>query len=164
MYSVSARIHSEAAERPQTPVHRVFEAYSTTKNEIKFMKHKDTVISKDSTLLFGDIIREARMQMRPSLSLRKLAWSLDIAPAYLSRIENNLDRSPSAKVVEHLAEILGFDKYELLRIARRTPTEFEQAFASDIRAPKFLWIAMSSGFSPEELEQIIIEYRARQES
>jgi len=128
------------------------------------MNHKDSVISKDSTVLFGDIIREARMQMRPSLSQCKLAWSLDIAPAYLSKIENNLDRSPSAKVVEHLAEILGFDKYELLSIANRTPTELEQAFTSDIRAPKFLWIAMSSGYSPEELEQIIIEYRARQES
>ena len=128
------------------------------------MKHKDSVISKDSTMLFGDIIREARLQMRPSLSLRKLAWRLNIAPAYLSKIENNLDRSPSAKVVEHLAEILGFDKYELLSIARRTPTEFEQAFECDIRAPRFLRIAMSSGYSPEELEQIIIEYHAGQES
>ena len=128
------------------------------------MKHKDSVISRDSTVLFGDVTREARLQMRPSLSLRKLALRLDIAPAYLSKIENNLDHPPSAKVVEHLAEILGLDKYELLSIAKRTPTEFEQAFESDIRAPKFLRIAMSSGYSPEELEQIIIEYRAGQES
>ncbi len=128
------------------------------------MTNNNPIISKDASQLFGDVIREARLQMRPSLSLRKLAWRLNIAPAYLSKIENNLDRSPSAKVVEHLADILGFDKYELLSIARRTPTEFEQAFKSDIRAPRFLWIAMSSGYSPEELEQIISEYRAGQES
>ncbi len=128
------------------------------------MTNNNSVISNDKQQLFGDVIREARLQMRPSLSLRKLAWRLNIAPAYLSKIENNLDRSPSAKVVEHLAEILGFDKYELLSIARRTPTEFEKAFKSDIRAPRFLWIAMSSGYSPEELEGIINEYRDRQES
>ena len=128
------------------------------------MTNNNSIVSKDASQLFGDVIREARLQMRPSLSLRKLAWRLNIAPAYLSKIENNLDRSPSAKVVEHLAEILGFDKYELLSIAKRTPTEFEKAFQSDIRAPRFLWIAMSSGYSPEELERIINEYRAGQES
>ena len=128
------------------------------------MTNNNPIISKDASQLFGDVIRESRLQIRPSLSLRKLAWRLNIAPAYLSKIENNLDRSPSAKVVEHIAEILGFDKYELLSLARRTPTEFEQAFKSDIRAPRFLWIAMSSGYSPEELEQIISEYRAGQES
>ena len=128
------------------------------------MTQNNSEISKGTTVLFGDVIREGRLQMRPSLSLRKLAWRLNIAPAYLSKIENNLDRSPSAKVVEHLADILGFDKYELLSIARRTPTEFEKAFISDIRAPRFLWVAMSSGYSPEELEQIIIEHRAGQES
>ena len=148
----------------QTPVHRVLKALSITINEIKIMTNNNSIVSKDASQLFGDVIREARLQMRPSLSLRKLAWRLNIAPAYLSKIENNLDRSPSAKVVEHLAEILGFDKYELLSIARRTPTEFEKAFKSDIRAPRFLWIAMSSGYSPEELEQIINEYRAGKES
>jgi len=128
------------------------------------MTNNISTISNDESQLFGDVIREARLQMRPSLSLRKLAWRLNIAPAYLSKIENNLDRSPSAKVVDHLSEILGFDKYELLSIARRTPTEFEKAFQNDIRAPRFLWIAMSSGYSPEELEQIISEHRAGQES
>ena len=117
----------------------------------------------NTTLRFGDVIHEARLRMHPQLSLRKFAVQLDIAAPYLSRIENNLDRPPAAKVAEQMAVILGLNKYELLHFANRIPTEFETAFCKDIRAPLFMRIAMRSGYSPEELEQIITEYRRNNE-
>ncbi len=117
----------------------------------------------NTTLRFGDVIHEARLRMCPQLSLRKFAVQLDIAAPYLSKIENNLDRPPAAKVVEQMAEILGLNKYELLHFANRIPTEFETAFRKDIRAPLFMRLAIQSGYSPEELGQIITEYRRNNE-
>ncbi len=110
---------------------------------------------------FGDVIRETRLRKRPPLSLRRFAVQLDIAAAYLSKIESNLDRPPSAEVVEKMAEILELDRNELLRLANRIPTEFEEAFKRDQRAPDFMRVAMRSGYSPEELEELIQKKRAK---
>jgi transcriptional regulator with XRE-family HTH domain len=115
----------------------------------------------DEQELFGDFIHEARLCMRPALSLRKLAERLGIAPAYLSKIENNLDRPPSAKVVEKMAEILNLEKAELLQMANRVPSNWNDAFKENIRAQDFLRVAMKSGLSPEELEKLIMESKSK---
>jgi len=116
----------------------------------------------DEQELFGDFIHEARLRMRPALSLRKLAERLGIAPAYLSKIENNLDRPPSAKVVEKMAEILNLEKVKLLQMADRVPSNWNDAFKENHRAPDFLRVAMKSGLSPEELEKLIKDNKAEE--
>jgi len=115
----------------------------------------------DEKELFGDVIHEARLCIRPALSLRKLAERLGIAPAYLSKIENNLDRPPSAKVVEKMAEALNLDKAELLKKADRVPSDWNDVFKKNNRALDFLRVAMNSGLSPEELEELIRENKAK---
>ena len=86
---------------------------------------------------------------------------LGIAPAYLSKIENNLDRPPSAKVVEKLAEILNLEKAELLQMANRVPSNWDDAFKENPRAQDFLRVAMKSGLSPEELEKLIMDSKSK---
>lgn len=104
---------------------------------------------------FGDVIREARQKIRPPLSLRKFADKIGMAPAYLSKVEANLDRAPAAEKVEKMAEILGLDKIELLQLANRLPTELADAFHKDPRAPEFMRVAMGSGLTPAQLQELI---------
>ncbi|MBO4962839.1 MAG: helix-turn-helix transcriptional regulator, partial [Clostridia bacterium] len=52
---------------------------------------------------FGEFIREKRLER--SINLRKLAEMLDIAPAYMSDIENNKRNPPSNEKMEKLIEI-----------------------------------------------------------
>jgi len=104
---------------------------------------------------FGDVVREARQKMRPPLSLRKFADRIGMAPAYLSKVEANLDRPPAAEKVEKIAELLGLDKIELLRLAHRVPTELAEAFHQDPRAPEFLRVSMRSGLTPAQLQELI---------
>ncbi len=110
---------------------------------------------------FGDVIRDARLRVRPPLSLRQFAAKLGIAAAYLSKIESNLDRAPSAKVVEKMAEILDLDKIRMLQLAERVPTEFEEAFKRDQRAPEFMRLAMESGMTPDKLRDLIEKEKAK---
>ncbi len=110
---------------------------------------------------FGDVIREARLRIRPPLSLRQFAIKLGIAAAYLSKIESNLDRPPAAKVVEKMTEILDLDKMQMLQLAERVPTEFEEAFKRDQRAPEFMRLAMESGMTPDGLRELIEKEKAK---
>ena len=110
---------------------------------------------------FGDEIRAARLRIRPHLSLRQFAAKLGIAAAYLSKIESNLDRAPAAKVVEKMAEILDLKKNELLQLAKRVPTEFEDAFKRDHRAPEFMRLAMDSKISLDRLKELIEKEKAK---
>ena len=118
-------------------------------------------MSDEKERRFGDVIHEARLDKRPPLSLRRFAVQLDIAAPYLSKIENNMDRPPSARVVEHMAEILGLGKHELLLLADRIPTEFEETFRQNQRAPDFMRIGVKSGYTPEELEDLIKKSKAK---
>jgi len=110
---------------------------------------------------FGDVIRDARLALRPPLSLRKFAEKIGIAAAYLSKVESNQDRPPAADKVEKMAEILGLDPIELLQLAKRVPTEFVKAFEEDPRAPEFMRVGMRSGLSPTQLEKLIQENQAK---
>jgi len=110
---------------------------------------------------FGDVIRDARLRIHPPLSLRQFAAKLGIAAAYLSKIESNLDRAPAAKVVEKMAEILDLKKNELLQLAKRVPTEFEEAFKRDQRAPEFMRLGMESGMTPDKLRRLIEKEKAK---
>lgn len=110
---------------------------------------------------FGEVIRQARRDVRPPMSLRKFADKVGMAPAYLSKIEVNQDRPPSADKVEKMAEILGLDKFELLKLANRVPTELAEAFHKDARAPEFMRVAMDSGLTPVQLQELIDKNKAK---
>ena len=60
---------------------------------------------------FGEFIREKRLER--SINLRKLAEMLDIAPAYMSDIENNKRNPPSNEKMEKLIEILSLTEEEI---------------------------------------------------
>ena len=71
----------------------------------------------------GELINSNRVNRR--LGLRALARSLDIAPSYLSDIENNR-RVPSEEVLIRISEVLEIDFNTLMREAGRLGKDAEQ--------------------------------------
>lgn len=69
-----------------------------------------------SNRTLGDILRDARVEL--DLSLRDLAKKLDVAPSYLSDIENNR-RVPAEEVLGNMARTLKLDFDELMARAGR---------------------------------------------
>ena len=75
------------------------------------------------TRTFGDLIREARVAR--DLSLRELARQLNIAPSYLSDIENGR-RIPSEEVTRALCQVLELNFDELMAVAGRVGLDTER--------------------------------------
>jgi len=73
---------------------------------------------------FGAQLRELRK--RASLTLRELAEKVNVNFTYLSKIENGALPPPSEKVIRHLAEVLNFDKDELLALAGIIPYDIAE--------------------------------------
>lgn len=66
---------------------------------------------------FGDIVREAREQLKAvnsDFSLRRFAARMKISPTYLSKVETNEFAPPRAEMVIKIAEALGLDSNTLL--------------------------------------------------
>jgi len=78
--------------------------------------------------IFGQLIRELRINQKDYNSLREFARKVGLSPAYLSRIENQKEPPPSESIIERMAEALGIDKYELFSQAGKIPTEFLETF------------------------------------
>jgi transcriptional regulator with XRE-family HTH domain len=78
--------------------------------------------------IFGQLIRELRINHQEYNSLREFARKVGLSPAYLSRIENEKEPPPSEAIIERMAEALGIDKYELFSRAGKIPTEFLETF------------------------------------
>jgi transcriptional regulator with XRE-family HTH domain len=69
----------------------------------------------------GTTIRELRRSR--GLTQRQLAEAVELDFTYLSKIENStLQYSPSVKTLKKLAEALGAEELELLRLADKLPT------------------------------------------
>lgn len=71
----------------------------------------------------GELINSNRVNRR--LGLRALARSIDIAPSYLSDIENDR-RVPSEEVLIRISEVLDIDFNILMREAGRLGKDAEQ--------------------------------------
>lgn len=71
----------------------------------------------------GEVLRDARVVA--SLSLRDVAKKLDLAPSYLSDIENDR-RVPSEDVLGRLAEELGLKVDDLMARAGRVGDQAER--------------------------------------
>lgn len=73
----------------------------------------------------GHRIRELRKQKH--LTQRQLAQMANINFTYLSKIENGrLSHTPSAVTLRDLAHALDVDELELLQLANKLPSGFEQ--------------------------------------
>ncbi len=73
---------------------------------------------------FGAQLRELRK--RAGLTLRELAEKVNVNFTYLSKIENGALPPPSEKVIRHLAEVLNYDKDELLTLAGIIPSDIAE--------------------------------------
>lgn len=87
--------------------------------------------------------RESLLEQDKSFSLRQVAKSVGIEPAYLSKIERGVFAPPSEEVIIKLAELLGEDKDMLLAMAGKLSTDLQEIirqrpklFASLIRQLK----------------------------
>lgn len=73
----------------------------------------------------GHRIRELRKQKH--LTLRQLAQMARINYTYLSKIENGrLSHTPSTRTLRDLARALDVDELELLQLANKLPSGFDQ--------------------------------------
>ena len=73
---------------------------------------------------FGNRLRELRTQA--GMTLRELADLVNVNFTYLSKIENGALPPPSEKVIRKLAEVLNFDKDELLTLAGIIPADIAE--------------------------------------
>ena len=73
---------------------------------------------------FGARLRELRKAA--GLTLRELAEKVNVNFTYLSKIESGALPPPSEKVIRHLAEVLDYDKDELLALAGIVPSDIAE--------------------------------------
>lgn len=83
--------------------------------------------------------------------LRGLAEQAGISPTYLSVLERDDTKTPpSEKVVFQLAELLGYDKQELLAFSGRVPAKVEKIILKHPREVIRLILAVKN-MSPQDI-------------
>jgi len=63
-------------------------------------------------LTFGSFIRKKRLELKPYISLRKMAELIDIVPSYVSTMETGYSSAPSEEILADIARVLKLDKQE----------------------------------------------------
>lgn len=100
--------------------------------------------------------RLQRMRKEKKLGLREAAGKVDVSPTYLSRIENDEEKSPpSEKVLQALASLLEDDVDELMALAGRVAEDVERLVTADKSLPQFLRTASARGFTGEKLMELM---------
>jgi len=79
---------------------------------------------------FGAFIKEKRLEK--GINLRKLAELLELAPAYISDIENGNRNSPSPDKMEKLVEVLGLNEDERNEMYDLAAKDRDNTVAPDI--------------------------------
>lgn len=100
----------------------------------------------------GDIVNEARVRKR--LGLRALARELNIAPSYLSDIENDR-RVPSEAVLRDMARVLELDFDQLMQEAGRLGEGAEQFLRDNQLAGRLFRRMARSQLDQEALEKLM---------
>ena len=100
----------------------------------------------------GDIVNEARVRKR--LGLRALARELNIAPSYLSDIENDR-RVPSESVLRDMARVLELDFDQLMQEAGRLGKGAEQFLRENELAGRLFRRMAQSQLDQEALEKLM---------
>lgn len=115
----------------------------------------------DDTMTFGSYVREKRLAAR--INLRKLATILDIAPAYMSDIENDHRYPPEKDKIYKIAEVLHLTPEETAYLFDLAARNKKNAVSPDIAdyimeqdASRIaLRIARDKGLGQKAWEQII---------
>jgi len=101
---------------------------------------------------FGDRVREARLGKH--LGLRELAKMLDIAPSYLSDIENDR-RVPSEEVTRGIAKILDLNFDEMMAAAGRFGAEAERYLKKNPMAGALFRRISEGRFEEGQLQKLL---------
>jgi len=103
---------------------------------------------------FGSIIRDLRLK-RTQYSLRKLAETVGISPAYLSRLESDRDPPPSEEIVIKMARALGADSDELFSHANKVSPDLIKIIKNHPKSvPAFLRLAKENNLSEDDWKRI----------
>lgn len=100
----------------------------------------------------GDEIREARM--KAGKRLRPFAEELELAPSYLSDIENDR-RVPSEEVMKRIANKLGLDFDHLMALAGRFGEEAERYIKKNPAAGVLFRRISRGNLREEELKKLL---------
>lgn len=99
----------------------------------------------------GDVIRGARVAAKKGL--REFSRELDIAPSYMSDIENDR-RVPAEDVLKKIAAALGLNFDELMAIAGRVGEETERYLRRTPEAGKLLRKISEKNLSDSEVRKL----------
>jgi transcriptional regulator with XRE-family HTH domain len=103
---------------------------------------------------FGDLVREGRLAR--GLGLRELAKQLDMAPSYLSDIENDR-RIPSADVTKQIAKALKLDFDDLMAAAGRFGEDAERYLRKNPSAGALFRKIADGKFQEDQLRKLLDE-------
>lgn len=110
---------------------------------------------------FGDYVRKKRLEK--GINLRKLAEKLDIAPAYMSDLENNHRYPPEKEKLYKIAEVLHLSEDETNTLFDLAGGNKKNPISPDLtdyimeqdKSRVALRIARDKGFGEKEWEKII---------
>ena len=100
----------------------------------------------------GDVLRDARVAA--NLTLRELAKQLDIAPSYLSDIENDR-RIPAEEVLQTIATHLHLPFPDLMALAGRIGDDAERYLRRHPTAGVLLRSITSGRLSDDQLKELV---------
>ena len=117
----------------------------------------------DEGLTFGSFIRNKRVEMKPYISLRKMAEILDIAPSYLSTMETGYNSAPTENILADLARILKLDKDDMemmydLAAKSKTYTAVPEDLPEYISASEYAKIALRVARDVDATDEEWIEF------
>jgi transcriptional regulator with XRE-family HTH domain len=101
---------------------------------------------------FGEVLRDLRVAQ--DLGLRETAVKVGISPAYLSRIERNKEKPPSAEVIKCLAKVLAADPDVLFRLAASTDPELSDYLNRQPEMMRLIRCVMEAGLSDTDLQDV----------
>jgi transcriptional regulator with XRE-family HTH domain len=97
---------------------------------------------------FGNTLR--RLRLEAGVGLRELARLIEKSAGYMSDVEQDNVPPPSEEVILKISGVLGADKSELLKAARKVDPELSRYVAEEGRAADFLRMAKEKGFDNED--------------
>lgn len=100
----------------------------------------------------GEVLRDARVSL--DISLRELAKRLDLAPSYLSDIENDR-RVPSEEVLQNLARELKLKFDDLMALAGRFGEQAERYLKRHPAAGQLFRRISEKRLSDDDLQKLL---------
>ena len=101
---------------------------------------------------FGEVLRDLRIAQ--DLGLRETASKVGISPAYLSRIERNKEKPPSAEIIKALAKALAADPDVLFRLSSSTDPELADLINEQPELSQLLRTIKALELQAGEIEQL----------